>query len=59
MTIQEKLDQLTPIELEYLSELAEDFLYNKGIELTSHSYRNIITLAHKHGFKISNVTAQV
>lgn len=59
MNLNTHLDNLSHVELEYLSELAEDFLYNKGIELTSHSYRNIIGLAHKHGFKISNVTANV
>jgi len=38
--------------LEALAEEAEDFLNDRDIELTSHSYENIITQAQKHGFKV-------
>ena len=36
--------------LEELAEEAEDFLYDRDIELTSHSYENIIKQAQQHGF---------
>jgi hypothetical protein len=38
--------------LEELAEEAEDFLYDRDIELTSHSYENIIQQAQQHGFKV-------
>jgi hypothetical protein len=36
--------------LETLAEEAEDFLNDRDIELTSHSYENIIKQAQQHGF---------
>ena len=38
--------------LETIAEDAEDFLYDRDIELTSHSYGNIIQQAQKYGFKV-------
>ena len=38
--------------LETIAEEAEDFLYDRDIELTSHSYGNIIQQAQKYGFKV-------
>jgi hypothetical protein len=37
---------------ETLAEDAEDFLNDRDIELTSHSYENIIAQAQQHGFKV-------
>jgi predicted ATP-dependent serine protease len=37
---------------ETLAEDAEDFLYDRDIELTSHSYENIIAQAQQHGFRV-------
>jgi hypothetical protein len=38
--------------LETIAEDAEDFLNDRDIELTSHSYGNIILQAQKYGFKV-------
>lgn len=38
--------------LETIAEEAEDFLNDRDIELTSHSYENIITQAQQHGFLV-------
>ena len=38
--------------LETIAEEAEDFLNDRDIELTSHSYENIIQQAQQHGFKV-------
>ena len=38
--------------LETIAEEAEDFLYDRDIELTSHSYENIIAQAQQHGFLV-------
>jgi hypothetical protein len=46
------LNQLTHDQLEELAEDAEDFLNDRDIELTSHSYENIIAQAQQHGFKV-------
>jgi hypothetical protein len=46
------LNQLTHDQLEMIAEDAEDFLYDRDIELTSHSYGNIILQAQKYGFKV-------
>jgi len=46
------LNQLTHEQLEMIAEDAEDFLNDRDIELTSHSYGNIILQAQKHGFKV-------
>jgi hypothetical protein len=46
------LNSLTHIQLEMLSEDAEEYLFDKGIPLTSHSYKAIIIKAQRHGFKI-------
>ena len=50
--IEVNLSQLTHDQLEMIAEDAEDFLYDRDIELTSHSYKNIILQAQKHGFKV-------
>jgi hypothetical protein len=52
MNIQENLEKLSHSELEFLAELAEDFLFDRDIKLTSHSYRNIITEAVENGFNL-------
>jgi hypothetical protein len=46
------LNQLTHDQLEMIAEDAEDFLNDRDIELTSHSYGNIIQQAQKYGFKV-------
>ena len=46
------LNQLTHEQLEMIAEDAEDFLNDRDIELTSHSYENIIAQAQQHGFKV-------
>ena len=46
------LNQITNEQLEILAEEAEDFLHDRDIELTSHSYENIISQAQQHGFKV-------
>jgi hypothetical protein len=38
--------------LETIAEEAEDFLNDRDIELTSHSYENIIAQAQQHGFLV-------
>jgi hypothetical protein len=38
--------------LETIAEDAEDFLNDRDIELTSHSYENIIAQAQQHGFLV-------
>ena len=50
--IEVNFNQLTHEALEELAEDAEDFLYDRDIELTSHSYENIIQQAQKYGFKV-------
>lgn len=47
-----KLNNLSSSVLESLSEISEDYLYNKGIELTSHSYHNIIVQAASYGMEL-------
>jgi hypothetical protein len=44
--------KLTHEALETIAEDAEDFLHDRDIELTSHSYENIIQQAQQHGFKV-------
>ena len=47
---EDNFNQLTNDQLEALAEEAEDFLNDRDIELTSHSYENIIKQAQQHGF---------
>jgi hypothetical protein len=46
------LSKLSHNQLEMLSEEAEDWMYDHGIHLNSHSYTGIITQALHHGFKL-------
>lgn len=55
MNTQEQLNNLSHVELEILSEIAEEFLDDQNIELTSHSYRNIINQAIRYGFELPEV----
>ena len=47
------LDELSTSQLESLAEDATDYLWDRNIELYSHSYVNIITQAVSYGFKVS------
>ena len=47
------LNELSHSQLEFLAEDATDYLWDRNIELYSHSYVNIINQAIRQGFKVS------
>ena len=49
MTLTQLLDESE--ESDAFEELAEDFLYSKGVQLVSHSRENILKLAWRNGWR--------